>query len=61
MIVVHATKKLLVRLGPTTPGAAKDAIGLLDSWHATALFWRPQIALFVMFHSSPGSLRQGCC
>ncbi len=43
---IHATKKLLDRVKrpvaeavePTTP---------LGNWYATALFWRPQVALFV--------------
>ena len=47
MFVVQATKKLLVRAGPTSPGAGEEATGLLGSWHATVLLWRPQVALFV--------------
>lgn len=47
MLVVHATKKLLDRVGkptvePTTPSTTR-----LGSWYATAMFWRPQVALFV--------------
>lgn len=43
---IHATKKLLDRvkqpLGePVEPGSA------LGNWYATALFWKPQVALFV--------------
>jgi hypothetical protein len=47
VFVVHATKKLLTRLG----GPAQDLSGpsstALGDWYATALPWRPQIALFV--------------
>jgi hypothetical protein len=47
MLVVHATQKLLDRLG--TPTVAPDTLSttLLGSWYATALVWRPQVALFV--------------
>ena len=47
MYTVHATKKLLVRVrGPivTTPESAATSLG---NWYATAMFWKPQIALFV--------------
>ncbi|WP_021591201.1 DUF6933 domain-containing protein [Actinomadura welshii] len=45
MYTVHATKKLLDRVGP--PGPAEESATLLGSWYATALRWRPQVALFV--------------
>lgn len=43
---IHATKKLLDRVKrpigePVEPGSA------LGNWYATALFWTPQVALFV--------------
>jgi hypothetical protein len=47
MFVVRATKKLLSRLGPATLGAGEESATLLGDWHATALPWRPQVALFV--------------
>lgn len=47
MFVVRATKKLLRRLGPATLGADEPTTTLLGDWYATALFWKPQVALFV--------------
>lgn len=47
MFVVRATKKLLGWLGPATLGAGEESTTLLGAWHATALSWRPQVALFV--------------
>lgn len=46
MFVLHATKKLLDRIGPPDDAAA-DASTALGNWYATALFWKPQVALFV--------------
>ena len=47
MLVVHGTKKLLDRLG-SAPRQVNDAsTTALGSWYATALFRRPQVALFV--------------
>ncbi|NKZ03268.1 hypothetical protein HGB48_05820 [Actinomadura latina] len=45
MFTVHATKKLLDRVG--RPGPAAESTTLLGPWYATALFWKPQVALFV--------------
>lgn len=44
---IFATKKLLDRTQPSVPvtGGATDAV--LGNWYATALFWKPQLALFV--------------
>ena len=46
--VIHCTKKLLDRIKPPTI-AAGGAVGtaLLGNWYATALFWKPQVALLV--------------
>ena len=46
--VIHCTKKLLERIKPPTV-AAGSALGttLLGNWYATALFWKPQVALLV--------------
>ena len=45
--VICCTKKLLDRINPaaTTPDGVSDR--LLGNWYATALFWRPQVALLV--------------
>jgi uncharacterized protein DUF6933 len=48
MLIVHATRKLAQRLGgfasaPTFPSAAPA----LGAWYATAIFWKPQVVLFV--------------
>ncbi len=43
---VHATKKLLERV--THPVEEPVApVTVLGNWYATALFWKPQVALFV--------------
>ena len=46
MFVVHPTKKLLDRLHQplSTDGHGTTALG---DWYATALFWKPQVPLFV--------------
>jgi hypothetical protein len=46
VFVVHATKKVLDRCGGPSPadGPTTTALG---AWYATALFWKPQVALFV--------------
>jgi hypothetical protein len=47
MYTVHATKKLLDRVkGPFAP-AVETPTTSLANWYATAMFWRPQVALFV--------------
>ena len=46
MYVLHATKKLRDRL-PEPNGVAVAATTRLGSWYATALFWKPQVALLV--------------
>lgn len=47
-ISICCTKKLLDRVKPrsiVTPDAKSN--GLLGNWYATALFWKPQVALLV--------------
>jgi len=46
MLIVRATRKLLDRLGPPDL-AAEQSTTMLGQWYATALFWKPQVALFV--------------
>ena len=47
MYTVHATKKLLDRLKePLTPPVTEPTT-VLGNWYATALFWKPQVAMFV--------------
>lgn len=47
MYTVHATKKLLDRLKAQPSTAAPAASTALGDWYATAIFWKPQVALFV--------------
>jgi hypothetical protein len=47
VLIVRATKKLLDRIGPPTLGGGEQATTLLGQWYATAVFWKPQVALFV--------------
>ena len=47
MLVVHGTKKFLDRVGRPTVEPETTSTTALGSWFATALFWQPQIALFV--------------
>lgn len=44
---VRATKKLLDRLKVQPSPTAVDASTALGDWYATAIFWKPQVALFV--------------
>jgi hypothetical protein len=50
MFVLHATKKLLGRIGRPDDAVAAPTTGL-GNWYATALFWKPQVALFVNEHT----------
>jgi hypothetical protein len=45
--MLHCTKKLLDRLGSPTTGPLVETTTAMGSWYGTALFWRPQVALFV--------------
>ena len=47
MLIVRATKKLLDRIGPPSLGEGEHSTTLMGQWYATALFWKPQVALFV--------------
>lgn len=47
MLIVRATKKLLDRIGPPTLRDGERSTTLLGQWYATALPWRPQVALLV--------------
>jgi hypothetical protein len=47
VLIVRATGKLLQRLGRPTLRESEGATTLLGEWYATALFWRPQVALLV--------------
>jgi hypothetical protein len=44
---VRATQKLLQRVGPSTLQDGEHSTTLLGEWYATALFWKPQVALLV--------------
>lgn len=47
MLIVRATQKLLRRVGPPTLQDGEQSTTLLGEWYATALFWKPQVALLV--------------
>lgn len=47
MLIVRATKKLLDRIGPADLGEGEQSTTLMGQWYATAVFWKPQVALFV--------------
>jgi hypothetical protein len=47
VLIVRATNKLLQRVGPPTLQESEQSTTLLGQWYATALFWKPQIALLV--------------
>jgi hypothetical protein len=47
VLIEHATKKLLDRIGPPSLGEGEQSTTLLGQWYATAMFWKPQVALFV--------------
>ena len=44
---MRATKKLLDRIGQSSLDEAEQSTTLMGQWYATALFWKPQVALFV--------------
>ena len=47
MLIVRATKKLLDRIGPPNLSEGEQSTTLMGPWYGTALFWKPQVALFV--------------
>lgn len=47
MFVLRATKKLLDRIKPMVIDSSSVSDGVMSNWYATALFWKPQLALFV--------------
>ena len=47
MVTIFATKKLLDRIKPSSIATGGASNTLLGSWYATALFWKPQVALLV--------------
>ena len=47
VLIVHATKKLLDRIGPPNVGDGEQSTTVMGQWYATALFWKPHVALFV--------------
>ena len=46
-MIVRATDKLLDRIGPPNLGKGEQSTTLMGQWYATALFWKPHVALFV--------------
>ena len=44
---LHCTKKLMDRVKAPLASQNSASTGLLESWYATALFWKPQVALLV--------------
>jgi hypothetical protein len=47
MYQLHGTKKLLHRIKPSAIAPDVAPGTLLGNWYATALFWKPQVALLV--------------
>lgn len=47
MLTVFGTKKLLDRIKPSTLAPDGTSSTTLGNWYATALFWKPQVALLV--------------
>jgi hypothetical protein len=47
VLIVRATKRLLDRIGGPGLGTGDQSTTLLGQWYATALRWRPQVALMV--------------
>jgi hypothetical protein len=47
VLIVRGTRKFLDRIGATTAEASAASTTALGDWYATALYWRPQVALFV--------------
>jgi hypothetical protein len=47
MYTLHCTKKLLDRIKPRIAPSVPEPTTALGNWYATALFWKPQVALVV--------------
>lgn len=47
MYTIHATKKLLDRVKQPVDDPVAEPSTALGNWYATAIFWKPQVALFV--------------
>jgi hypothetical protein len=47
MYSLHCTKKLLDRIKPSIATLPPVPTTVLGNWYATALFWKPQLALLV--------------
>jgi hypothetical protein len=47
VLIVRATKQLLDRIGPPSLSEDEQSTTMLGQWYATAVFWKPQVALFV--------------
>ncbi len=47
MYTIHATQKLRDRVKPSLADPVAEPSTVLGNWYATALFWKPQVALFV--------------
>jgi hypothetical protein len=47
MNTIHCTKKLLDRVKLPVSAVAAAPTSYLGNWYATALFWKPQVALLV--------------
>lgn len=45
--ILHCTKKLLDRIKPTAIASDGASGTFLGNWYATALFWKPHVALLV--------------
>jgi hypothetical protein len=51
MVFIHATKKLLDRTKQPAQTATDPPTTALGNWYATALLWKPQLALLVNEHT----------
>lgn len=47
MYTIYATQKLRDRVKPLLVDPVTEPTTALGNWYATALFWKPQVALFV--------------
>lgn len=47
MFTIHATRKLLDRVGCRLDSSIAASSTMLGGWYATALFWKPQVVMLV--------------